>query len=179
MEERLGVGKVNFEGRDFLIPSHVEVSANLEHAGICSLLKPLPRGVHVTTKGGAAKAAVVFGAETIGLVSMLALKDLGVEDIIVVDTIDSRLNRAVELGASHVINGKDFDVVQSINDITKGRGVDLAIETANTEVNINQAIRVTRKGTTVILAGLSNIAKLNIEISLAINKELTLYCIHR
>lgn len=161
-----------------MLPTY-EVPEKLVYAGICALVEPLPGGVHIAPKGDAAKAAVVFGAETIGLASMLALKALGVEDVIVVDIIDSRLNRATELGASHVINGKDCDVVQSINELTKGRGVDLAIETANAEVTINQAIRVARKGTTVILAGLSNTAKLNIEISLAINKELTIDCIQR
>jgi threonine dehydrogenase-like Zn-dependent dehydrogenase len=43
---------------------------------------------------------------------MMALKAMGVSTVYVVDVMQNRLNKAKELGATEVINGKDEDAVQ-------------------------------------------------------------------
>lgn len=58
-----------------------------------------------------------MGAGCIGLVSMMALKAEGVSKVYVVDIMQKRLDKAMELGADGVINGKDEDAV-SLNETT-------------------------------------------------------------
>lgn len=58
-----------------------------------------------------------MGAGCIGLVSMMALKAEGVSKVYVVDIMQKRLDKAMELGADGVINGKEEDAV-SLNETT-------------------------------------------------------------
>ena len=52
----------------------------------------------------------------------------------------------MELGADGVINGKEQDTAKAIMELTGGKGCDLVIETAGTEITTRQAIEVTKKG---------------------------------
>lgn len=49
--------------------------------------------------------AVVMGAGCIGLVTMMALKAMGVSKVYVVDIMEKRLQKAMDLEADSVING--------------------------------------------------------------------------
>ncbi len=146
-----------------------------------ALIEPLAIGFHAASRGGAhiGQSAVVFGCGCIGLVSMLALKAEGVSPIIVVDVMDNRLEKAKELGADYVVNGMKEDTVARIMEITGGKGADLAIETAGTEITTNQAIHAVKKGSTIVCVGYSKSGKINLEMSLALDKELTLQTIFR
>jgi len=53
----------------------------------------------------------VTGSGAIGLVTLLALKSLGLNDIYVVDIMDNRLAKAKELDVTAVINGKQVIVI--------------------------------------------------------------------
>ncbi len=110
---------------------------------------------------------------------MMALKSKGVKNIIVVDIMAKRLEKALELGATHTIDASKTDSVEEIKLITKGRGVDLAIETAGTTVTTNQCIHATAKGATVVLVGYSSTGKMDLEMSLALDKELTFETVFR
>lgn len=158
----------------FKLPENV---STLEGA----LIEPLAVGFHAANQGNAqsGQTAVVFGAGCIGLVSMMALKAKGVSRVIVVDVMNKRLDKALELGADEVVNGMECDAVKRILELTDGRGVDLAIETAGTEITTNQAIHAVRKGANIVLVGYSKTGKLNLEISLALDKEVTFKTVFR
>ena len=125
------------------------------------------------------KTAVVFGAGCIGLVSMMALKACGVSRVYVVDIMEKRLEKALELGADGVINGKEEDVLEKAKELTDGMGFDLAIETAGTEITTNQAIQAVSKGATIVLVGYGKTGMMNIMASMALDKELTIKTIFR
>lgn len=73
-----------------------------------ALIEPLAVGFHAANQGDAhaGQTAVVFGAGCIGLVSMMALKAEGISKVYVVDIMQKRLDKALELGATGVINPK-------------------------------------------------------------------------
>src|SRR5699024_5681391 len=85
-----------------------------------ALIEPLAVGFHAANQGGAhaGQTAVVLGAGCIGLVSMMALKAEGVSHVYVVDIMQKRLDKALELGADGVINSKEEDPVQKILSLT-------------------------------------------------------------
>lgn len=158
----------------FKLPDNV---STLEGA----LIEPLAVGFHAAIQGDAhlGQKAVVMGAGCIGLVSLMALKARGVQDVYVVDVMDKRLEKAMELGATAVINGKKEDVVARLNQLTGGLGTDLAIDTAGSEFTVRQAIMAAAKGSTIVLVGYSRTGEMNMPTDFILNKELTLKSVFR
>ncbi|MDD4369371.1 MAG: NAD(P)-dependent alcohol dehydrogenase [Oscillospiraceae bacterium] len=146
-----------------------------------ALIEPLAVGFHAANQGGAhiGQTCVVMGSGCIGLVSMMALKAMGVTRVYVVDIMEKRLNKALELGATAVINSAETPAVETIMALTDGRGPDLIIETAGTEITTRQAIEVAKKGATIVLVGYSKSGELTLPISMALDKELTIKTIFR
>lgn len=158
----------------FKLPENV---STLEGA----LIEPLAVGFHAAIQGDAhlGQKAVVMGAGCIGLVSMMALKARGVSEVIVVDIMDKRLEKAMELGASAVINGTKESVEERIKELTKGKGADLVIETAGTEITTRQAIHIAKKGSNIVLVGYSKSGEMTLPMSLVLDKELTFKTVFR
>lgn len=146
-----------------------------------ALIEPLAVGFHAAMQGNAkaGQTAVVMGLGCIGLVTMMALKAMGVSRVYVVDIMGKRLQKALELGADGVINGSSTNVVEEIMKLTDGKGCDLVIETAGTQVTTVQAMHMTKKGATIVLVGYSKSGEMNLPISLALDKELTFKTIFR
>ena len=146
-----------------------------------ALIEPLAVGFHAAKQGNAeiGQTAVVFGAGCIGLVSMLALKAMGLSKVYVVDIMQNRLEKALELGAAQVINGKEEDTIEAIRRLTENRGVDLVIETAGTEITSRQAVHIAKKGGTIVFVGYSKSGEITLPMSLALDKELTFKTVFR
>jgi len=146
-----------------------------------ALIEPLAVGFHAANQGGAhiGQTAVVMGAGCIGLVSMMALKAMGVSRVFVADIMQKRLDKAMELGADGVINSAQEDLAARVSQLTDGAGCDLVIETAGTEITTRQAIAIVKKGATIVLVDYSRTGELTLPISQALDKELTLKTIFR
>ncbi|MDO5346835.1 MAG: NAD(P)-dependent alcohol dehydrogenase [Lachnospiraceae bacterium] len=158
----------------FKLPDNV---STLEGA----LIEPLAVGFHAAIQGDAhlGQKAVVMGAGCIGLVSMMALKARGVSDVYVVDIMEKRLDKALELGATGVINGAKEDVLERVKELTDGAGMDLVIETAGTEITTRQAIHMAKKGSNIVLVGYSRSGEMTLPMSLVLDKELTFKTVFR
>ena len=158
----------------FKLPDNV---STLEGA----LIEPLAVGFHAAIQGDAhlGQKAVVMGAGCIGLVSMMALKARGVSEVYVVDIMEKRLQKALELGATAVINGKEEDTVARIMELTGGRGFDLGIETAGSQITASQLIKGANKGATIVFVGYSASGEMTLPIGMALDKELTFKTVFR
>ncbi|WP_217575021.1 NAD(P)-dependent alcohol dehydrogenase [Streptomyces sp. GbtcB7] len=75
----------------------------------------------------AGSSVAVFGSGAVGLSAVMAARVAGAATIIAVDINAERLELAAELGATHVVNGREADVSEEIRRIT-GRGVDYVLE---------------------------------------------------
>ncbi|HEX5332219.1 MAG TPA: NAD(P)-dependent alcohol dehydrogenase [Cellulomonas sp.] len=71
----------------------------------------------------------VFGAGAVGLSGVVAAALREPELLIAVDVVPERLDLALELGATHIINGREEDVVARIVEITGGAGLTHAFDT--------------------------------------------------
>ncbi len=158
----------------FKLPDNV---STLEGA----LIEPLAVGFHAAIQGDAhlGQKAVVMGAGCIGLVTMMALKARGVSQVYVVDIMEKRLKKALELGADGVINGAQEDVEKRALELTDGKGMDLVVETAGTEITTRQAIRIAKKGSNIVLVGYSKTGEMTLPMSLVLDKELTFKTVFR
>lgn len=84
----------------------------------------------------------VYGAGAVGLSSIMAAKVVGCTKIIAVDIHQNRLDLALELGATHVVNSKEEDPVAAIMKIT-GSGANYAIDTTGVLAISRKAIECT------------------------------------
>lgn len=146
-----------------------------------ALIEPLAVGFHAAIQGNAhfGQKAVVMGSGCIGLVSMMALKARGVEEVYVVDIMEKRLEKALELGATGVINAAKEDVIERVKEYTGGEGTDLVVETAGSEITARQAVQIARKGSTIVFVGYSKSGEVTLPMSLALDKELEFKTVFR
>ena len=162
------------ESLSFKLPDNI---STMEGA----LIEPLAVGMHAARQGDAkiGEIAFVTGAGCIGLCSMLALKACGVSKVYVIDVMKKRLDKALELGASGIIDASKENVIERVLELTDGKGSDITIETAGSEITTNQAIEFAKKGSTVVLVGYSKTGKMNVNLSLSLDKELTFKTVFR
>lgn len=95
----------------------------------------------------------VFALGPIGLCAVAGAKMLGATTLIGVDSVPARMRVAREMGASHVVDFKQGNVVERIMALTDGRGVDVAIEALGTQTTFESALRVLRPGGTLSSLG--------------------------
>jgi len=99
--------------------------------------------------------AAVVGLGGVGFSSLMAASAAGARDMVAIDLLDSKLELARTLGATHCFNAADPDVIQKVKDATGG-GVDYAFEMAGSVRALELAYRVTARGGTTVTAGLPN-----------------------
>ncbi|WP_431710370.1 NAD(P)-dependent alcohol dehydrogenase [Glutamicibacter uratoxydans] len=124
---------------------------------VLNVLKPQP-----------GSSVAVFGTGAVGMAGMLAAKAAGATTIIMVDIVESRLEFAKELGATHTVNSKTTDAVTAIKEITTG-GVQFALDTTGVPAVFTQ---MTNSLATRGHAALVGAAKLGTEAKIDIGTQL-------
>ena len=74
--------------------------------------------------------------------------------IIAVDTVESKLAKARELGATHVVDASSHDPVQAIRDLTGGGGVEYAFEAIGNKRAAEQSYECLDRGGTATIIGM-------------------------
>src|SRR6266568_3398342 len=102
------------------------------------------------------KTVAVAGDGAVGLLGMLAARELGAERIIAFSRHESRQKLARELGATDIVTERGDDGVARVKDLTGGLGAHCVIEAVGTQESMMQAIRSTRPGGHVGYVGVSH-----------------------
>ena len=130
------------------IPGHV----SYEEAAVTEPLACVLHGVEkARVKLG--DAVAIIGAGPIGLLHLLTVRKMGAGKIIISDTIDERLKLAEKIGADETINTKREDTIAETKRLTDGYGADVVIEAIGLPATWEQALRMVRKGGTVLEFG--------------------------
>ena len=79
-----------------------------------------------TAKIKAGSSVAIFGMGGIGSSALIASKMNSAGTIIAIDVADYKLEAARSMGATHVVNAREQDVLSEILKITSGGGVDYA-----------------------------------------------------
>lgn len=128
-----------------------------------ALVEPLSVALHGCHRGQAKAGdkAVVFGAGPIGLSAIVALKYLGVENIVSVDLSDFRLKIAEQLGAVPVqaASGKLTEILMEQHGSADLMGMplpatDLYLETTGARAVFEQIVSLGKTGARVVVLGL-------------------------
>ena len=146
-----------------------------------ALIEPLSVGFYASEQGGVktGDTVVILGSGCIGLVTLLACKAHGAGKIIVADLVEARLQKALELGATEVINSGKEDALKKIEELTNGRGADVVFETAGSPVTIAQTPFIVRRGGTITLVGISAKEEINYNFAQIMDKEATIKSVFR
>ncbi|HJT03348.1 MAG TPA: zinc-dependent alcohol dehydrogenase family protein [Pseudonocardiaceae bacterium] len=100
----------------------------------------------VAAEAGPGKTVAVVGDGAVGLLSVLAAKQLGAERIIAMSRHEPRQKLALEYGATDIVTERGDEGVARIKDLTNGLGAHSVIEAVGTQESMMQAIRSTRPG---------------------------------
>jgi threonine dehydrogenase-like Zn-dependent dehydrogenase len=88
----------------------------------------------------------VVGDGAVGLLGVLAAKELGAERVIAMSRHEPRQKLATEFGATHIVTERGDDGVARIKDLTDGVGADAVLECVGTDEAMAQAIKSVRPG---------------------------------
>jgi len=110
----------------------------------------------VAAEAGPGKTVAVVGDGAVGLLAMLAARQLGAERIIAMSRHESRQKLALEYGATDIVTERGDDGVAVIKDITGGLGAHSVIEAVGTQESMMQAIRSARAGGHVGYVGVAH-----------------------
>lgn len=140
-----------------------------------ALVEPLAVGLFATTGSGIqiGKKAAIIGSGAIGLVTLLSLRAMGITEVAVLDVFENRLQKATELGATHVINGSKTDIVKEVKESFGGLGPDYVFECAGNIKTASQTIYMVKRGGTVVIVG-NVVGQTPINFQLCVDKNLTI-----
>jgi threonine dehydrogenase-like Zn-dependent dehydrogenase len=92
------------------------------------------------------KTVAVVGDGAVGLLAVLAARQLGAERIIAMSRHESRQDLALEFGATDIVTERGDDGVAAVRELTSGLGAHSVIEAVGTQESMMQAIRSARPG---------------------------------
>ncbi|MGV0717203.1 S-(hydroxymethyl)mycothiol dehydrogenase [Mycolicibacterium sp. XJ662] len=95
----------------------------------------------------------VIGCGGVGDAAIAGAALVGARRIIAVDTDDKKLDWAREFGATHTINARELDPVETIQDLTDGFGADVVIDAVGVPQTWKQAFYARDLAGTVVLVG--------------------------
>jgi threonine dehydrogenase-like Zn-dependent dehydrogenase len=92
------------------------------------------------------KTVAVVGDGAVGLLAVLAARQLGAERIIAMSRHESRQKLALQFGATDIVTERGDAGVDRVKEMTGGYGAHSVIEAVGTQESMLQAIRSTRPG---------------------------------
>lgn len=88
------------------------------------------------------KRIAIMGQGAIGLSFTNIAANQGAQQVIAIDLLDYRLDKAAEFGATDTINPDRDNVIEAIEEMTGGEGVDVVVDASADPDGINQAVQI-------------------------------------
>lgn len=96
---------------------------------------------------------LVVGCGGVGLNVVQGARLAGAKQIIVADVSDEKLELGRRFGATHLVNSREVDLLDSVRELTGGRGVDYAFEAIGLPFTIEACYEAIRRGGTAVVVG--------------------------
>jgi threonine dehydrogenase-like Zn-dependent dehydrogenase len=110
----------------------------------------------VAAEAAPGKTLAVVGDGAVGLLAVLAAKQLGAERIIALSRHESRQRMAREFGATDIVDERGDAGVDAIKQLTNGLGAHSVVEAVGTQESMMQTINATRPGGHVGFVGVGH-----------------------
>ncbi|MEA4854092.1 MAG: galactitol-1-phosphate 5-dehydrogenase [Christensenella sp.] len=120
-----------------------------------AMAEPAAVSLHALSRAGINPGDVVaiFGCGAIGLMLASLAKMCGASKVILLDIDQAKLDFANSIGFEYTVNNKTRDWERVVLDITKGKGVDLALEGAGVSQTYAACLRTVKPLGKVVLMG--------------------------
>jgi len=140
-----------------------------------AMVEPLAVALHAVNRTPIKlmDSVVIIGAGTIGLLTLVAAKLRGAGLVIVTDLSPHRLEMARKLGADVVVNVKDQNPLEVVQQHTNGSGVDAVIEAVGVTATVQQSLAVVRTGGHVTWVGNSQ-PEVELNMQQVVTREVTI-----
>ncbi|MHB1314392.1 MAG: zinc-dependent alcohol dehydrogenase [Christensenellales bacterium] len=160
------------------VPEHILylLPENVTFLQAC-MVEPLSVGYHAVMRTPVSKdgVSVVFGAGTIGMLTLQVAKALGAKTVIAVDISQPRLDMALEKGADYAVNALDNDANEQIIKLTKDcEGADVCYDATGTSQTLNAGLRALKKGGRHVLIGNLD-AKAEFPLQWVVTRQISLF----
>lgn len=144
---------------------------SLEHA---ALTEPLACALRAAKLSGctATDRVLITGLGPIGLLTLQAVKAMGVQTIFATDTDPDRIAIGQHFGVQ-ILNPRQDNVVKTVKEATGGEGVDMAIDAVGASATRRECLEAVTPGGKVIFTGLHD-EESNIQANLLIRSEITI-----
>jgi len=121
-----------------------------------ALAQPLAVGLHAVDRGRIrpGDVVVVHGAGAIGSFIIAGAAAAGAGAVIAVDVDAVRLKAATQLGATHIVDAREADALETVHELTGPALADVTVESSGLADGMSRVQRLTRRGGTVLLVGL-------------------------
>ena len=121
-----------------------------------AMVEPLAVGMHAATKARITPGdlAVVSGAGPIGMVTAMSALAGGCSRVIMTDVAQPKLDLAATLGPITPVNVAQQSLVEVVNEMTDGWGVDIVFECSGNEKAAADVFEPLRPGGTVVYVGM-------------------------
>lgn len=110
----------------------------------------------VAAEAGPGRTVAVVGDGAVGLLAVLAARQLGAERIIAMSRHESRQKLALEFGATDIVTERGDEGVARVKELTGGLGAHSVVEAVGTQESMMQAIRSARPGGNVGYVGVAH-----------------------
>jgi threonine dehydrogenase-like Zn-dependent dehydrogenase len=103
-----------------------------------------------------AETVVVFGVGPLGMCHLVKARLMGAGELIAIDRLPSRLERAGTFGATATLNASQLDgdeLIARVREATGGRGADMILDCSGVPDTFVTSLRMARVGGTVVEAG--------------------------
>ncbi|GAB0113649.1 zinc-dependent alcohol dehydrogenase [Acidisoma sp. C75] len=125
--------------------------------GTASLIEPFTCGFYAVRRAGgtdASETVVVSGGGTIGLVSAAAAIGMGAR-VIVIDPLPHRREAAMKLGAAETIDPGAGNTVDTVLQMTGGRGADVVVEASGHDASLGIVFDLVREEGRISMVGIN------------------------
>jgi len=119
------------------------------------------------------ETVIVMGVGGIGINAVQGARYAGAKNLIAVDPLENKREKAMELGATHAVATAE-EAHDLVMDLTRGVGAEKAIITTDlvTEPQVTSCFNAVGKGGTVVITGLNKLDLMNISLPATV---MTLY----
>lgn len=154
------IGSVRAGGfADFLVvpENHVHGMPDDMSFEVGSLCEPFTIGAQAMDRADLqpGQTVTIIGMGPIGLTILTQIKKKYDVKVFAVDLVKERLELAQKFGADVLVNPKERDTIEAIQDLTNGEGSNVVIESAGIPLTIEQTIHLVSPGGRIVIVGLT------------------------
>lgn len=111
-------------------------------------------------------SVLIMGAGTIGILHAQLAKIKGANKVIVSDMSEFKLQKALKVGCDYAINIKEKNIIDEVNKITDGQGVDVIVIAAGVSSLVADAVNMVRRaGKIIVFSGFDKNKLVTLDVS--------------